>query len=149
VTTEELLTALKALVESGDQEAIDAALAILEPADESTEEEASAEDAPTDDPEEEDEPAAAKASADAVTADTAVQFAAKLAEADEENTALKAQLEASAKADYFKAEAVSPALQAVLAAKPLAEIKAIVGAMAAKPKVKQGLGTVALGPLAG
>jgi hypothetical protein len=77
-----------------------------------------------------------------VTADTAAQLAEKLAEADEENKALKSQLEASSKADYFKAQSVSPALQAVLSSKPLAEIKAIVGAMAAKPEPRKGLATV-------
>lgn len=141
MSTEELLKALTALVESGDQETIDAALAILDPVPE--EDAASAEDEPADknaaDPEEEKPTAEAAAS---VTADTAADLAAKLAEADEENKTLKAQLEASAKADYFTAQNVSPALQAVLSAKPLAEIKAIVSAMGVKPKAKAGLGTV-------
>jgi hypothetical protein len=139
VSTEQLLEALTALVESGDQAAIDAAIAILQPAAEPTEEEAKAED-PEDEPAaedpEEDKPAAS------VTAATAGDIAAKLAAADEENKALKAQLEASAKQDYFKAQAVAPALQAVLESKSLAEIQAIVGAMQAKPAVKPGLGTV-------
>lgn len=138
VTFAEICDALTALAGSEDESAKQASamLATLEAAEDKPA------DAPVEEPVETPEEEQKEEPAPAASDETATALAQQLEAVAAENEALKAQIEASAKAQLFAANPVSDKLRAVLEPKSLAEIEQFIEAMQAKPVIKKGLGTV-------